>query len=777
MARGCGAGLIPLGLAFACGIGAFQLLPSLPPLSLLGLACLGALGLAWRFCWGRLVLALSLGFTWAYIHACNVLCEPLPFGAKGQVLQVRGQVAGLPERGEQGTQFLFRIEESRRDTEPLSFGGLVRLSWYGEAPPLAVGEAWELEVRLRPPHGSANPGGFDYERWLFQQGIRAVGSVRASGEHRRLDEGWAGYWVGRLRQRLNDRLAEVLAGDPSLGLVQALVLGERSGIPQETWNSLLRTGTSHLVAISGLNVGIAAGIGFFFIRTLWRQSAWLCRVLAAPRAAALSGLVAAILYSGLAGFSVSTQRALVMLCVVLGAVWFSRQIRPLTALVVALVLVLLLDPLAVLSYGFWLSFGAVAALLYGMVRPGAQASLWWRWGRAQWVVAIGLLPLLLIFFGWTSIVAPLVNLVAVPLSSLILVPGLLCATAIGLVPGGEWVLQQAASFLGWLMGGLDWVADQSWVTLSFAARPAWVWGLAGVGVLLLLSPRGIPGRWVGSLALLPTLLLVPPGPTRGEVWVTALDVGQGLSVVLRTEHHLLVYDVGPALSPTFDAGSAVVLPFLAHQGWERIDLLVLSHADKDHAGGVDALRRGISIERILTGEPGRLPDIQAGPCLAQQAWEWDGVQFEVLSPTGDGLDGGNDSSCVIRMASPGGSLLLVGDIGRGIEQRLVQRLGEELRSTALVAAHHGSDSSSAPAFLRAVRPEVVLVSAGYGNRWGFPKAKVLRAIAAVGGLALNTAEAGAISLRFSSTGGLAAPELYRARHRRYWAHSPTGLSP
>lgn len=777
MARGCAGGLVGHGLGFACGVGLFQFFPILPSFTLLGFILLTSLGVAWRYCTGRLILAVSLGLIWAYLHACRVLCEALPFGAEGAVVLITGQIAGLPESGEQGRRFLFRVSDARTSAGPIPFAGLVRLSWYGDAPPLAAGETWELKVRLRPPHGSANPGGFDYERWLFQQGIRALGSVREGGGQRRLDEGPGHYWLARLRQDFSERLKVMLGDHPSLGLVQALVLGERSGISPATWDSLLRTGTNHLVAISGLHVGIVAGLGFLVTRMLWRRSDWLCRTLAAPRAAALSGLVLALIYSSLAGFAVSTQRSLVMLSVALGAVWFSRPLRPLTALVAALVGVLLIDPLAILSYGFWLSFGAVTALLYGMVRSGPQPSLWWRWGRAQWVVGLGLLPLLLISFGWTSTVAPLVNLVAVPLFSLLILPIVLVASGLSLISGAEWMLQLAASILEWLVGGLAWVADQSWATLSLPARPYWVWALAGMGVLLLLSPRGIPGRWVGALTLLPVTLWLPPSPARGELWVTVLDVGQGTSVVVRTAQHLLVYDTGPALSPSFDAGSSVVRPFLTHQGWERIDLLVLSHGDKDHVGGTEALQREIPIERILTGEPRSRPDPQAFPCLAGDTWEWDGVQFEVLSPTAQGLDGGNDSSCVIRVTSPGGSLLLVGDIGRAVERSLVQNLGEGLRSTALVAAHHGSDTSSGQDFLRAVHPEWVLVSAGYGNRWGFPKPKVLRAIAAVGGRTLNTANAGAISVRFSPSGGLAVPEAYRERHRRYWAHAPTDFSP
>jgi competence protein ComEC len=775
MARGCGGGLVQVGLGFALGVAAFQFLPELPPGPLPGLVFLAALALSGLWCRARPILAAAAGFLWAYLHACWVLCEPLPAQYEGRDIRVSGQIAGLPEVSEKATRFLLRVSEAQSGVQIVPFSSLVRLSWYGgETPPLRVGETWDLTVRLRRPHGFANPGGFDAERWLFQQGVRAVGSVRTSADNRPLDAGVGGYWLGRLRQHLSERLAAVLGDRPELGLVQALVLGERSGISSATWDSLMRTGTNHLVAISGLHVGIVAGMFFFLTRLLWSRSEGLCRRIAAPRAAALAGFAGALSYSALAGFAVSTQRALVMLSVVLGAVWVARQVRPITGLVLALFLVLLIDPLAVLSYGFWLSFGAVTALLYGMQRRDTQASLWWRWGRAQWVVALGLLPLLLIFFGRTSTVAPLVNLVAVPLFSLAILPGLLLATLIGLMPGSAWVLQQAASLLGWLVGGLDWLAAQPWSVAGLSFRPGWVWALGFAAVALLLAPRGVPGRWVGALGLLPVVLFESPRPGQGEFWVTLLDVGQGLSVVLRTENHLMIYDLGPELSPGFDTGSAVVGPFLEHRDWRRVDLLVLSHADKDHAGGMPGLRRGFAIDRILTGEPDQLPGVAAEPCQGGQHWEWDGVGFRVLSPEGDALNQGNDSSCVIRVANGAGSLLLTGDIGRAVEHRLVREWPGELASTLLVAAHHGSEGSSSQGFLRAVRPEIVLFSAGYANRFGFPKERVVRRVEAVSARALNTADWGAIGFRFSPTSGLSAAELYRERERRYWR--PTGRS-
>lgn len=771
-----GSAVVRYGLGFVLGVGCFQFLPDMPRWEIPAALVLSTGILAWFWRPAGWLLFAAMGFLWAYVHACVLLCDPFPAGYERRELQVFGRVSSLPQRVDGGTRFLFDVENTQTAEGPVAFSGLVRLSWYGEAPPVGVGEAWDLRVRLRPPHGFANPGGFDYERWLFQQRVKAVGSVRSTGGSRQGDgDLTAGYWLDRLRQGLQTHLDTVLADRPERGLVQALVLGERGGIPALTWDSLIRTGTNHLVAISGLHVGIVAGLFFLLTRQVWRLSARLCQAVAAPRAAALAGLVAALAYSGLAGFAVSTQRALIMLGVVLGALWFARNVRPFTTLMVALILVVLVDPLAVLSYGFWLSFGAVGALLYGMARHPGRSTLWWTWGRSQWVVALGLLPLLLIFFGRTSIVAPLVNLVAVPLFSLLILPLLLLATALSLAPGGEWVLQWAAALLGWLVDGLEWVSAWEGSVVSLSHRPWWSWVLALAGVVLLLAPRGLPGRWIGGLMLLPALLAEPPRPAHGELWVTLLDVGQGLSLVARTERHTLVYDTGPSLSADFDTGSAVVAPFLRHQGWDPVDLLVLSHADKDHAGGLAGLLKLARVDRILSGEPEEFDGIHLEPCAAGQAWEWDGVRFEVLAPAPDSAPEGNDSSCVVRVENAAGSLLLTGDIGEAAERRLVRERPEALNSTVLIAAHHGSAGSSTARFLEAVAPRLVLFSAGYGNRFGFPKASVLRRVERVGAKHLTTAAAGAISFRLSPRSGVVGPDLYREQEPRYWRHRPGGF--
>jgi competence protein ComEC len=729
---------------------------------------LGLAAAALRLRWPRPVLFAAGGALWAQVHACVLLCDPFPEELARKDIQVQGQVASLPERRDRAVRFLFRIDQALRDGREIGLSGLVRLSWYGDAPLLRAGERRAMTVRLKPPHGFSNPGGFDYERWLFQEGVRATGYVRDADETKLLDPGPGLYVVDRWRQRLKDRLLEGLAGAPASELILALVLGDRTGMSPEQWDVLTRTGTNHLIAISGLHVGLVAASLFFLVRWLWSRSARAVVLLAAPRAGALGALAGALVYSALAGFAVSTQRALIMLAVVLAALFWSRTLRPLTGIAFALAGVLLVDPQAVLSYGFWLSFGAVAVLLYALGNRLTDRGLWARWGQAQWVVAIGLLPLLLLSFGRASLVAPLVNLLAVPLFSLVLLPLVLISAMIELVSGLSAPLQWMAAVLTWLLELLTAAAAWEWASASISSRPAWAWVAAFAGAFLLLSPRGLPGRWLGVPLLLPLAFVRPPGPGPGEAWLRLLDVGQGLSVVVRTAGHTLVYDTGPGFSGGFNTGSAVVLPFLREVGVDRIDTLVLSHGDRDHTGGFDGLVAGVEVGRILAGEPGEVADPRALPCLAGQRWTWDGVEFEILYPNRTGLSG-NNSSCVLRVAAGGSSVLLPGDIERRAEAVLIRDKADQLGSTLLVAAHHGSATSSSRELLAAVSPRWVLYASGYADRFGFPSPEVRQRVAEVGAGELDTANVGAIWFGLSGE-GLEGPRLHREDQRRIWSH-------
>ena len=725
--------------------------------------------------WAGPFAAAAFGLSWAHVQVCEVLCEPFPASLVGNTLVAEGRVASLPEQRDESVRFLFSIDRLTLDGEPQAYRGLARLSWYRQPPQLRAGERWRLALRLKPPHGFVNPGGFDYERWLFQQGISVTGHVRADDANALLAAGPGAYWLTRWRQHLRDRLDAAFVDDsPARALVQALVLGDRGGLTPVQWEVFSRTGTSHLIAISGLHVGLVAGFVFVLARWLWARSAPLARWLAAPRAAAIGALMAATGYAGLAGFAISTQRALVMLVVVMVALMAGRTLRPVSALMLALVAVLLLDPASVLAYGFWLSFGAVAMLLYALGRRLSAPVVVLRWGQAQWAVALGLLPMLLMFFGRASLVAPLINLVAVPLFGIIL-PAVLLAAALTLLSGWHSPL----GLMGWLLDQcyalLAQVAALPVASMNLGGRPDWVWVVAFGGVLLLLAPRGLPTRWLGLILLLPLALMRPPAPAFGAAQFALLDVGQGLSAVVRTRSHTLVYDLGPRYPSGFETGSAVVAPYLREAGVRRVDRLVASHADQDHVGGLHGLLGAVAVTEIVSGEPEELPgDLDAMDvfaCRRDQHWRWDGVDFELLHPDRDGYEG-NDASCLLRVSTQAVSVLLPGDLERSVERMLVAELGARLRSDILVAGHHGSATSTSSEFLSAVDPAWVLYSSGYANRWGFPVAEVRDRVQSLGVFSANTATDGAISFLLPAGSPLSTPTRQRHVDRGLWRHQP-----
>lgn len=718
----------------------------------------------------RRLAPLALGFVWAWGHAAWQLQGAIAPDLEGRDLILVGVVTGLPESRGSGTRFAFDVHALQGEEGDPRFSGRVRLTWYRGAPELRPGERWRLRVRLKAPHGFANPGGFDYEGWLFRRGIRATGYVRTSTINRRLAP--AGWGVDGLRREIGRRLQAALGDSGASGLIRALVLGDRSGIGPEQWEVLTRTGTNHLIAISGLHVGILAGLAFFLVRWSWRRSFRLMQRLAADRAAAVGALLAAAGYAALAGFSVSTQRALIMLAVVLGAVLLRRTLRPAHGLLVALTLVLVLDPMASLSYGFWLSFAAVAVLLYGMGRRVGTGGLMWRWGRAQWLVALGLLPLLLLLFGRASVVAPLVNLLAVPLFGVLLLPWVLLSALLAVTLELHWPLSAVAWLLTRGFTGLEWLASQPWAAWTLPDPPLWAWLPASAGVVLLLAPAGLPGRWAGAVMLLPLFLIQPAVPGAGAFRFILLDVGQGLAAVIQTRRHLLLFDTGPLFSSGFNTGAAVIAPFLRARGMGRIDRLVVSHGDKDHAGGLVGLIGTVPMGRVLSGEPGELQGVEAEPCRSGMEWNWDGVQFRILHPRLPLPASSNNRSCILQVQNGGGSVLITGDAEVDVERRLTAKLGAALRSSVLVAGHHGSNTSTSEAFLRAVAPRYVLFSAGYRNRYGFPRPQVRARVAAAGATALDTIRSGAIELLFPRQGPPAEPRSYRRERRRYWSHSP-----
>ncbi len=715
----------------------------------------------------RLAAFLVAGFLWALLRAEWILSGTLPASLEGRELVVQGVVESIPKPFERGVRFEFAVETLELDGRRLSAPDRLRLSWYSPPLSLAAGERWRLTVRLKRPHGFSNPAGFDYERWLFQHGIQATGYVRGQADNRRLGTA-AGYPVARMRERIAALIDDRLQGSSAAGIVKALAVGVRDGIDDAQWQVLRATGTGHLMAISGLHIGLVAGLSFLLARRLWSLSSRAALLLAAPRAAALTAVLAAGAYAALAGFGLPTQRALIMVASFMTAVYVRGALAPGRGLTVALLAVLILDPLSVLSAGFWLSFGAVGVILLGMSGRLAATGLWWRWGRVHALVAVGLLPLTLAFFGENPWLAPLANLVAVPWMGTFVVP-LVLAGILLILPFpilGEWLLKGGAAAVEMLWPLLSWLAERDLVYRAPSSGEPWLVLAAVIGVVLLLLPRGFPGRWLGLLWMAPLLLGIAEGPAPGELRVTLLDVGQGLATVVRTSDHVLVYDTGPRFSASFDAGQSVVLPFLRSQGITGIDTLIVSHGDSDHAGGVSSLLRWLPVERLLTSAPGRWPT--AAPCRAGQAWRWDGVDFRILHPQQPTMKNDNNQSCVLRIVAGGTRFLLPGDIEKGPERLLVRRYGEELGANILIAPHHGSNTSSTVRFLDTVAPDLALFSVGYRNRFRLPSERVLSRYRERDVQIHDTATHGAITVAAGSRPGRFTVSRYRNEFHRFW---------
>lgn len=771
-------------MAAALGIIFVQLLPGLPlpgVYYLLPLCCAALLyGLRFRHRCLWLFAVFMLGLLWGCYGSSQALREILPRSFEGEDLQVSGTIVELPQthwqHGAVNQRFVLAVDgavcASVSPSRCYSYLSFIKLSWL-KSEALRSGDYWQLTVRLKRPRGYANPGGFDYQRWLLQQRIGATGYVKSAAGKLATDTAHKPLraMIDYQRWRFSGLLDRQLADLKQLPIIKAILIADRRGISREQWDLFIDTGVIHLMVISGLHIGLVAGVTFYLLRLV----TLVCLpMLAAERVAAVFAWLAALAYCLAAGFSLPTQRALVMVSVWLVALFFARNLSPASGLVISLLLCLVIDPLSPLSQSFWLSFIAVTVIFIGLTGRRKRGRQWALLLAPQWVVFVGMLPLIAVVQGVLNLLSLPANSVLVPLFGFVVVPLAFAASLCLLIDASlsqplwlllDWCLTLASQYLQHLVGFLAWFPAP-----MITAPPWWLLLLAALGTLVLLLPRGLPNKHLGWLLLLPLLIYRPAAPDYGGVRVSALDVGQGLSIVVQTHKHALVYDLGPQLGEDFDTASRVVRPYLLHQGIHHVDRLVISHADNDHAGAWQFFMQAHSVGQIILGEalPGLLMDDPASHCANIPAWQWDGVNFEFITAqlTERELNG-NNRSCVLRITAAETVFLLTGDIERLVELQLVLQQRDKLPSAVLFAPHHGSNSSSTWPFIKVVRPQHVVFSSGYRNQFGHPAPAVVARYQALGSELHYNSRAGTVVFEVSSAQWLSWSH-FRAGQRYYW---------
>ncbi len=691
-------------------------------------------------------------------------------------LTLIGRVKTFPiETEQQGVRFIFQNQRKFAFSVPQNLSLSLPIQTVGQ--PIHVGMCLKIVTKLMRPYGTANPYTFDLEKWAYEQHIDAFGKVRTVQPSAECAPQYFVFsdWIEATRERLRDRYLNLLKNQPYQGILIALAIGDQRGVTPAQWEIFYKTGVTHLISISGLHVTMIASFFATIIMTIWKQFPKLILWRSTKEIGAFVGFVTALVYSLIAGFSVPTQRTMLMLMVIAFALYSRLSLSSFDILCYALLFVLLMDPLAVQSIGFWLSFGAVAALMFAGAYRTKRPDFLKETIKSQWVATIALIPLILILFQQISLVSPLANALAIPLVSLMITP----LTLIGLMPFGEIILWIAGKILLFLMLYLNWLSHFSFAIWEQQAPNlvSVILGFLGIGLLLL--PHGFAGKYFGTVFLLPLFLTGPSRPPTGEAFIHILDVGNGFAIWIETTHFNLIFDTGPKYSVQADSGERIVTPTLRAAGVKKINMLMVSHEDNDHSGGLESIVKHFEVADLRSSmvenhARRKHPHIKKNTlCLAGQKWEWDQVYFEVLHPTKEDYQAkkleDNNMSCVLKIKTAHQSFLLTGDIEAPIEKRLVETLHpQQLKSTILLAPHHGSQTSSTWPFLAAVQPKIAILSVGYRNQYGHPHPVILKRYHSLGIQTYRTDQLGYIRVTLHSQPAPVNIWFYRPNNQYYW---------
>ncbi|WP_255535065.1 DNA internalization-related competence protein ComEC/Rec2 [Polynucleobacter sp. Nonnen-W13] len=769
------------------------------------------------------VCCCALGFAWSAYYAQDRLSNILALEHEGKDLVLEGRVNALPQSASSGAKFSFEVDQAflgRKRIE--SFPPQVYLSWQPawrnpqDVPEVIPGQRWEFKVKIKRPYGSLNPHTFDFERWSFHQDFGASGSVRSGQLILEKDIAFTEFALAMEYQRwkLRQKIQRLLSKDARYGgVIAALVMGDQNAIDQEDWRVFNATGIGHLISISGLHVTMLAGFGAMLATFIWRRNTLPLSVPVGKVAAAV-GFLTAFVYAWLAGFQIPAQRTMYMVGVVAFALWSGRNPRSFDIWWWALFFVLVIDPMATYTPGFWLSFGAVAAILYAMqdsagllgLPTGRELEVHWRNRviqalreacRVQAVVTIALLPLTLYWFYQVSIVSPLANAIAIPVVSYIVTP---LAIAGALLPDfiGKYLLIPAHATMDYLAIMLAWMASWKW-SIAWSSQPAW-WAIAlsTIGILIAIRPGSIQESWmsrIAGLVLCVTLFIqlsTSAHLEKGEFRATVLDISQGTAVLIETKTKRLLYDTGP-IQGKDNAGQRIILPYLRGRGINHIDRMVISHSDSDHIGGAATLLKEIRFDFMMGSLPSTNPllenlkerKIPAIPCRFGQQWSWDGVDFHIWHPhehtnfEDHHPRKPNEVSCVLEVRNQTASFWLTGDVEKQgeaeITERLTQKALNHLRNKNLIfmAPHHGSKTSSSQELLTALSPDEAFAQNGYRNRYGHPHSSVTARYQSMNIPFYQTPNTGAQVWSFYNANKLnKAPLFQRGYSQRLWHRPP-----
>ena len=717
----------------------------------------------------RFPIILLASCLWSGFWIQQVMDTQLAADFDNRIVRISGVIADIPRTKTGSVRFLLKPDFIEGYGRP--YPEIISLSWYRTRQVVNVGERWQLEAKLRIPSGYQNPGGFDYERWLFVNGIGALGYVKPTSFNRLTGVSPLSIidrWRSRIKQDIDQQCAEC----DNSGLIKALAIGYRGDIIPRHRQLLQDTGTAHLLAISGLHIGIVSALFFYIGRLLW-QFYFHRFELSRPQFCATLAICSALIYAALAGFSLPTVRALIMLAVVFLAFNLRAGINLLNSIAISVIVILTFDPLSIGSSSFWLSISALLLIAFAQYRMTNQPQRWKQIVILQLLFSLLYIPISIVLFDQLNPASFFANIVAIPLVSLVIVPlGMLGS----LIAGFDWffaawLFSASDLLLGLLLKYLELLEHSGLAAIQYSGTPFVVLCLSTIGLIMLLMPAGFPARKPALLLLLLPLLWQRPELEIGAYQLTVLDVGMGTSAVVQTRHHSLVYDFGPGNADGFSSAQWVLKPYLRHQGIKDPDLLIISHADQDHSGGFYSFLDDYDPSRLVSGTPQEVSEKfeltrPVRSCHGYSKWYWDGVIFEFLSlpvitiPTSE-----NNRSCVLKVSGYD-SMLLAGDIESEQELRLVEAFPGKLSASVLVVPHHGSSTSSTDEFLQAVQPRFSLFTVGKNNRWGFPREEVLANYSEVNSQVLRTDERGAITVYSRATG--LKIELHRKPDSKIW---------